>query len=98
MTTHLAFEFGVASTIATLRFDEVSPTDDELREVRAGNFLSVYQRKLGVIADMNMYEEFAKKGWTRHLANETKKVLMPHIITAVALGWYAAIIQAEKQI
>lgn len=97
MTTHLAFEFGVASTIATLRFDNAFPSEEDLAEVKAGNFISIYQRILKSIADMNMYEEFTKAGWTRHLANETKNILLPQIIKAVTLGWYAATLEAEKQ-
>jgi hypothetical protein len=96
MTTHLAFEFGVASTIATLRFDDASPTGKELDEVKAGNFITIYKDILASIAEMNMYEEFTKAGWTRHLANETKNILIPQIIKAVTLGWYAAIHDGQE--
>jgi hypothetical protein len=60
-------------------------------------FIEKYKQILETIADMNMYEEFTRAGWTRHLATETKNVLMPHIIKAVMLGWYAAIAMAEEQ-
>jgi hypothetical protein len=98
MTTHLAFEFGVASTIATLRFDDIELSDDELADVRAGHYIDMYKRILALIADMNMYEEFTRAGWTRHLATETKNVLMPQIIKAVMLSWYAGIVEAERSV
>lgn len=98
MTTHLAFEFGVASSIATLRFDDITFSDHELEQVRAGEYIILYQQSLKLIAEMNMYEEFGRAGWTRHLASETKNTLMPLIIKAVVLGWYAAICMAEEPV
>lgn len=92
MTTHLAFEFGIASTIATLRFEDAYPTDDELKKVRDGKFIQLYQDALQAIAELSMYEEFSKAGWTRQLAQETKHDLMPIIIKSVVLGWYASIV------
>ena len=97
MTTHLAFEFGVASTIATLRFDEIELSDDEKADARDGKFIESYKQILESVANMNMYEEFTRAGWTRHLATETKNVLIPYIIKAVMLGWYAALVMAEKE-
>jgi hypothetical protein len=94
MTTHLAFEFGIASTIATVRFDDVQPTKQQISEVEGVGFLSVYQQILQSVAELNMYEDFSRSGWTRTLANETKQVLLPQIINAVVLGWYSAVFAA----
>ncbi|MDB5165650.1 MAG: hypothetical protein JWM00_540 [Candidatus Saccharibacteria bacterium] len=96
MTTHIAFELGVASSIATLRFDDIAISDQELVDVRAGKYIDIYQQLLGSIAEMDMYKEFSRVGWTRHLASETKNTLMPLIIKAVVLGWYAAVGIAEE--
>jgi len=96
MTTHLAFEFGVASTIATLRFDDVEITQAELDAVREGKFLDMYKQTLASVADMDMYGEFHRAGWTRHLATETRNVLIPLIVKAVVLGWYAATLPEES--
>ena len=97
MTTHLAFEFGVSTTVSALRFDEVQPDKKEFTRLKNDGFIAVYQTTLQEIAEMNMYEEFSKLGWTRHLARETKDTLIPFIIKAVVLGWYQAILQAEQQ-
>ena len=97
MTTHLAFEFGVASTIATLRFEDVELSDDELAAAASGNFETVYRDILAAIAKLNMYEEFSRSGWTRQLARETKQTLIPYIVKAVTLGWYAAIAEARDK-
>ncbi|MDB5177754.1 MAG: hypothetical protein JWO61_137 [Candidatus Saccharibacteria bacterium] len=95
MTTHLAFEFGVASTIATLRFDDITLTDEEKDAVRDGKYEEFYKQTLHAIAEMDMYSEFSRAGWNRHLATETKNVLIPYIIKAVVLGWYAAIVRVK---
>jgi hypothetical protein len=95
MTTHLAFEFGVATAVAPLRFDEAVPTDAEFQAVEEKGYEETYKRILVEIADMNMYTEFARLGWTRHLANETKRTLVPLMIKAVVLAWYQAILLAQ---
>lgn len=96
MTTHLAFELGVATCIAPLRFEDSGPSKEELAQVADEGFEAVYVQTLHHIADMNMYEEFAKNGWTRDLARETRSELVPDIIKTVTLAWYQAIIMAKK--
>jgi hypothetical protein len=86
MTTHLAFELGVATGIAPLRFEEAVP--DQAMYKRITN--------LSEVAAMNMYEEFGKLGWTRHLAQEARNILMPNIIKAVILGWYKAYLISKE--
>jgi hypothetical protein len=91
MTTHLAFELGVATTIAPLRFEDSAPDDKEFERVANVGFETVFFDTLRVVADLKMYEEFAKVGWTRHLARETRNVLVPNIIRTVTLAWYQAV-------
>jgi hypothetical protein len=96
MTTHLAFELGVATCIAPLRFDDSSPSEDEYEFIAREGFEAHYAQTLRRIADMNMYEHFAKDGWTRELARETRSELIPDIIKTVTLAWYQAIIMAKE--
>lgn len=97
MTTHLAFELGVATTIAPQRFDDPIITDDDLVNVKAKGYDQVFKDILRQIADMKMYEEFGRIGWNRHLARETKDILIPQITKAVILGWYEAVMMAEEK-
>lgn len=97
MTTHLAFELGVATTIAPQRFDDPIITDDDLINVKAKGYDQVFKDILRQIADMKMYEEFGRIGWNRHLARETKDILIPQITKAVILGWYEAVMMAEEK-
>ena len=97
MTTHLAFELGVATNIAPLRFEGCAPTEDDMARIKKDGYEPLFLEILGSIADMKMYEEFGRLGWTRHLANETKNTLIPEIVRAVMMGWYQAMVLAEKK-
>ncbi len=97
MTTHLGFELGVATTIAGLKFTETAPTTEQFAAVEEQGYEVVFRDILSTVDDLHMYEEFSRLGWTRHLATQTKKVLVPEIIKAVTLAWYQAIVLAEKK-
>lgn len=96
MTTHLAFELGIATAIAPLRFDDAIPSREEFERVEHDGFEAVYLELLQQIARVDMYKAFAKAGWTRQLARETRDILIPSITKAVALAWYQAIVLAEE--
>lgn len=97
MTTHLGFELGVSTTIAGISFDGSSPSAAEFARVDAEGYEVMFWEALRAVADMKMYEEYTKLGWTRHLANETKRTLLPVIIKAVTLAWYQAAIDSVKR-
>lgn len=88
MTTHLGFEFGVATAIAALRFEDVSL---DISNLRGGDFIKLYKQALEEVSQLGMYDEFRRRGWTRKLARQTKNELAPLIIRTVVLGWVAAI-------
>jgi len=96
MTTHLAFELGVATAIAPLKFDDITPSDDDFKRSKEEEFSIIFEEALKRIATMDMYGEFSRTGWTRHLANETREVLVPAIIRTVMLGWYKAAMESKK--
>lgn len=91
MTTHLAFEFGVATTISTARFETTELDEDDIKLLEEKGYEHVFRQILREVAEMKMYEEFTAKGWTRHLAKETRDTLAPLIIKAVVLSWVAAV-------
>jgi hypothetical protein len=96
MTTHLAFELGVATTIVPMRFDSTEPSKAEFERVKNEGFESTFYTMLHEIADMDMYKEFARTGWTRKMATETRETLIPLIIKAVTLAWYQATLKAKE--
>ena len=97
MTTHLSFELGVAMTLSGAALDTIHRFDTaDIAELRSDGFRRVFLRILHDVHAMGMYDEFHQKGWTRHLARETKQELVPLIVKAVCAGWYAAILQAQE--
>lgn len=95
-TNHFMFEWGVATSIAPLRFDEAMPDDLLYKRAEETDFSELFLATLSEVARMEMYEEFSKLGWTRHLAKETRQVLIPSIIRTVILGWYKAVVLAGR--
>jgi hypothetical protein len=97
MTTHLGFELGVATTIAGLKFDDTSPSDEDFSAVDMDGYERAFKTILDTVDRLKMYDEYSRLGWTRHLATQTKKRLVPEIIKAVTLAWYQAVVLAEKK-
>lgn len=96
-TNHFMFEWGVATAIAPLRFDETEPSSADYKRVTDEEFDVLFMEVLQRVAEMEMYDEFSKLGWTRHLAQEARGKLLPEIIRAVTLGWYKAIELSKRE-
>ena len=98
MTTHFSFELGVATAIATAKLVDTPYQFDEndINLLSERGFRPLFFDILQDIHTMGMYEEFHKKGWTRHLAYETKSELIPLIVKAVCMGWYVAIVRSRE--
>lgn len=90
MTTHMMFEAGVATTMKPLNFETARPDKAEIERVLTLGFEKVYLEMLARIAELEMYADFKKSGWTQRMARLTKDTLVPTIIQAVVLAWYAA--------
>ena len=96
LTAHFMFELGIASAISMDKFNACSPNDNDVARLTRNGFESVFMESLHKIYSLKMYDEFCKKGWTRHLATETRKVLLPEIIRVVTLAWYQSVIIAME--
>lgn len=97
MTTHVAFEFGIATTIAGQRLTSSIPKDSDFHRVEKEGVLPLFDEAVNRIVDLGLYEEFYKAGWTRRLARDTKNILIPEIIGIVTLAWYYCAVEAAKQ-
>ena len=97
MTTHLQFELGVATTLSGAKLDSIHRFDAaDITELEERSFREVFLHILHDVHALAMYDEFQRKGWTRHLARATKHELVPMIIKAVCAGWYAAIVRSRE--
>ncbi len=96
-TNHFMFEWGVATTIVSSRFDTAAPSANDIIRLEQEGFETLFNEALQRVAAMNMYDEFSRLGWTRNLATETNETLMPEIIKTVVLGWYQAVISSREK-
>jgi hypothetical protein len=95
MTSHLLFEWGIASTTMTLRTKKIKIEQSEIDRLSTEGFLPFFYESLQDIHRMHMYESFCKKGWTPKVALQAKNILIPKIIHTVALAWYATIVDKK---
>lgn len=97
MTTHGFFEFGFATTIASLRLDSAKPSKNDLIRAKQVGMREIFLENLRHIHHLKIYETFQRTGWNRSLARLTRQELAPTIIRTVTLAWYVASIRAEKR-
>ena len=97
MTMHVAFEAGVASVVAYPRFKGAVPSEAEILQVKQQGYREYYLEQVHAVADLKMYDNFGKNGWTTDLARQTNHELMPIIIKAVMLGWLASVWKLEAK-
>jgi len=93
--THAAFEMGIATMIKPIQINQSLCQGDAMFLVTTENIGSWFRKIAQEVAKMDMYEEFYKNGWTRNLAMEVRKNLIPIIVRTVTLAWYGAIQQAD---
>ncbi|MBL8159411.1 hypothetical protein JNJ66_03055 [Candidatus Saccharibacteria bacterium] len=96
MTTHSTYEWGVATSIASLKLQQGYPDKMECQRVVRLGIDEIFQEAASKIYSMKMYTTFQKKGWTSKLARQTREVLAPLIVKVVALAWYEAAYQAHQ--
>ena len=98
MTTHLQFELGVMTSIAGSKLAGRHRMDAAaISRLRHEGFRAIFLDIMRQVDRMGMYDEFQKKGWTTHLAQETRTELLPQIVLAVCLGWYSAVLALEDR-
>lgn len=93
MSQHIAFEYGVAMIVAALPQKAIMPSLDKT-DFDEIDVEKVFSTSLEFIQKLKLYERFRKDGWTTELALETKTILLPAIIKAIATSWYSAAAEA----
>lgn len=89
-TAHYLFEWGFAAAVSSSRFHDVEISAGLKKQVDEVGFMRTFKTIVDEVYALNMYEEYYKKGWNRHLAKLSREKLMPLLINAVALAWYEA--------
>lgn len=95
MTTHSTYEWGVATTIASLKLRDGYPEAVDLERLRQNGIDGLFRQAATEIYQLKMYETFQRKGWTSKLARQTREQLAPLIVKVVCLAWYDAVTAAQ---
>jgi hypothetical protein len=98
LATHIAFEAGVAVAILPLRFQRLALPSELPQVLGRRPYLAFFKSQARAIADLHMYEEFYRAGWTPRLARKARRVLVPAIVQSVAYTWYTAQQEAERRL
>lgn len=97
MTKHIAFEYGVAYTIAAVPYKKMAPKNFKRSDIQKADVEKSFYDALERIAALKMYDRFLENGWNTQLVVETHEVLIPEIIRAITLAWAACIIEANEK-
>lgn len=94
--THILFEWGVVTSMSTHRFNDTVPSEQTLHSLNDDGFEVLFEQAVHKIYDLDMYQEFWKRGWTSRLATHTRRTLAPVIIEQVTLAWHDCISRAKQ--
>lgn len=95
MTTHGAFELGVATLIAPMSLKNALPTEEDIEAFHQLGIVEWFRLTAKEVGALDMYEEFYKHGWNSKLTRKIRKQLAPAIVRCVTLAWYGALQDAE---
>ena len=88
--THGLFECGVAMVIAPLALSKAQPSQYYLKLLKQVGPIEIFCRRAREIAHHDMYSRFYRRGWTRSLAGDVRRILAPTITEMIILAWYSA--------
>lgn len=94
MTSHYLFEWGVAGAMTPVNNIKIPLTEPDIAKLKANGFESIFMTSLKTIHNLDMYKTFCEKGWTAKLATQTRRTLIPVIISTVMLAWLDAVYEA----
>ncbi len=90
LNMHGTFEWGVTVMMLPLGSRGVAVGEAELLELEQHGPIELFRRKAKEIHAYDVYEQYAKYGWTPALARTVRKRVVPIIVQTVTLVWYAA--------
>lgn len=96
MSTHGAFEWGVATTILPARLRVALPTEADINEFKKLGLRAWYRQAAQDVAKLNLYDEFYENGWSYKLARRVRTELAPKIVRCVTLLWLSACQEAAE--
>lgn len=98
LSTHMAFEFGVAVLIVPMRRgarDQLNEAELQLARTKDG-YIKYFERRATEVAELELYQKFYHIGWTPKMVRLVRKKLVPAIVDTVTLAWYSAMVEANR--
>ncbi len=96
LSTHINFEMGVASTL--LLFPIKAKLDHtRLAEARRLGPIEFFKQEARAVAELDLYEQFYKRGWTAELAQTIRKRIAPHTTMVIGIIWLLAYLEAGQK-
>ncbi len=97
LISHATFEWGVSSTVRTLKLKKGLPSEGEIKHAKNVGY-EAYLKEIALeIYELNMYERFLRRGWSMKMAKEIKQVLGPRIVHAISILWILAIDESDSK-
>lgn len=90
ITNHFMFEMGVAFSILGNKFTKTIVEPQDIERLKKDGYEVMFRDILRDILDLRTFEQYTSKGWNRALAKTVRVQLVPLIVKAVILGWYAS--------
>jgi len=94
LTTHTTFEAGAYMIMMPLKLATAFPTPEDLETLHTLGLPKYFQQVAKEIGARGMFEQFLKTGWTPKLARVVRNEMAPHMVSAVTLAWYSALVDA----
>lgn len=89
-TTHSGFELGVAMLVAPMRLSHKKPKLEGANTFDSKTLADWFRAQAQQVADLGLYDNFYKTGWTIPLAREVRRKLATKLVQSIALVWYNA--------
>lgn len=89
LATHLSFEWGIAILLTPMsasRFE--TPTKHAKRVAKTGEYEVFFDAQAKRIADIKLYEDYYRLGWTPGIAQRARNELVPIIVETLSVYWY----------
>lgn len=98
LTTHAAFEGGVATVMAPLSLKQSLPTQAQIDLLKERGLMEWFRDHAQEVANLHIYDDFYLSGWTTKLARLIRGELAPMLVRVVGTVWYAAAKEAAEGI
>ena len=95
-SSHALFELGVATTMVGRVYRSTIKKKD-LTDIAVNGYEAFFLKTLEKIDELDVYDTFRAQGWNWRVAKLVNGTLIPLIIKAVVLGWYAAGMASEQK-